>query len=251
MKNYHTHTTRCHHAMNTEEQYIIEAIKAGYTELGFSDHTPWHYQSGYIPTMRMKDYELEQYIQTLRKLKEKYKNQISIKIGLEVEYFEEKLPWLKEQIKKYDIDYCILGHHFYKSDETGIYYGNPVTKEQLVEYVDDSLKGMDTGLFSYFAHPDLPNYPESDPFFKEQMRRICIHAKKIDMPLEFNVLGFQEKRHYPTDTFFNLVKEYQNDVIIGIDAHSAKSLNNKEEYHHVKEKLEKKGINVIDTIKFL
>lgn len=41
MKNYHTHTTRCMHAIGSEEEYILAAISAGYTELGFSDHTPW------------------------------------------------------------------------------------------------------------------------------------------------------------------------------------------------------------------
>ena len=39
--NYHTHTTRCHHAEGSDEDYIIEAIKAGYKTLGFSDHAPW------------------------------------------------------------------------------------------------------------------------------------------------------------------------------------------------------------------
>ena len=46
MKNYHTHTARCMHAIGSEEEYILAAISAGYTELGFSDHTPWHYESG-------------------------------------------------------------------------------------------------------------------------------------------------------------------------------------------------------------
>ena len=45
MKNYHTHTTRCMHAIGSEEEYILAAISAAYTELGFSDHTPWHYES--------------------------------------------------------------------------------------------------------------------------------------------------------------------------------------------------------------
>lgn len=34
MKNYHTHTTRCMHAIGSEEEYILAAISAGYTELG-------------------------------------------------------------------------------------------------------------------------------------------------------------------------------------------------------------------------
>ena len=38
--NYHTHTTRCHHAVNSDEEYIQAAIEAGIKYLGFSDHAP-------------------------------------------------------------------------------------------------------------------------------------------------------------------------------------------------------------------
>ena len=108
MKNYHTHTKRCHHAIDNEEDYIQAAIASGYTELGFSDHSPWMYQSSFHPTMRMEAYEIGDYVSTLLKLKEKYKNQISIKIGLECEYFEKYMDGLKEMLKTYPIDY-ILG----------------------------------------------------------------------------------------------------------------------------------------------
>ena len=56
MKNYHTHTRRCQHAIDSEEDYILSAIQSGYTELGFSDHTPWIYDSSFHPTMRMEAY---------------------------------------------------------------------------------------------------------------------------------------------------------------------------------------------------
>ena len=35
---YHTHTKRCGHAVGEDEEYVIEAIKAGIKDLGFSDH---------------------------------------------------------------------------------------------------------------------------------------------------------------------------------------------------------------------
>ena len=91
MKNYHTHTYRCKHAIGKEEDYIKNAIKAGYTELGFSDHAPWHYESSFHPTMRMEEDEIEGYVQTIRALKEKYEDQISIKIGLNVNTL--KIRW--------------------------------------------------------------------------------------------------------------------------------------------------------------
>ena len=39
--NYHTHTKRCGHAIGNDEDYVINAIKAGYKILGFSDHAPY------------------------------------------------------------------------------------------------------------------------------------------------------------------------------------------------------------------
>ena len=68
MKNYHTHTKRCYHAIDNEEEYVKAAIQSGYTELGFSDHTPWHYETSYHSTMRMEEDKLVGYVQTLLNL---------------------------------------------------------------------------------------------------------------------------------------------------------------------------------------
>ena len=51
--NYHTHTTRCHHATGSDEEFVLSAIKGGYQEIGFSDHTPWKYHTNYISDIRM------------------------------------------------------------------------------------------------------------------------------------------------------------------------------------------------------
>lgn len=36
--NYHTHTKRCGHAEGEDEDYVLEALGSGITDLGFSDH---------------------------------------------------------------------------------------------------------------------------------------------------------------------------------------------------------------------
>ena len=97
--NYHTHTTRCLHATGSDEEFVLSAIKGGYQELGFSDHTPWKYHTDYVSDIRMTPEQLPGYVESLRWLQEKYKDQISIKIGLECEYFPEYIPWLKESPK--------------------------------------------------------------------------------------------------------------------------------------------------------
>jgi Histidinol phosphatase and related hydrolases of the PHP family len=36
--NWHTHTSRCGHAVGTDEEYVQAAIQGGLKTLGFSDH---------------------------------------------------------------------------------------------------------------------------------------------------------------------------------------------------------------------
>ena len=74
--NYHTHTTRCLHATGSDEEFVLSAIKGGYQELGFSDHTPWKYHTDYVSDIRMTPEQLPGYVESLRWLQEKYKDQI-------------------------------------------------------------------------------------------------------------------------------------------------------------------------------
>ena len=60
--NYHTHTVRCHHAVGDEREYIENAIDAGMKILGFSDHTPQFFKSGYVSGMRMTPDEAPGYV---------------------------------------------------------------------------------------------------------------------------------------------------------------------------------------------
>lgn len=50
--NYHTHTTRCMHAVGNDEDYVRSAIKGGFQELGFSDHSPWKYHTDFVSDSR-------------------------------------------------------------------------------------------------------------------------------------------------------------------------------------------------------
>lgn len=248
VNNYHTHTYRCLHAIGSDEDYVKCAIQAGMKQLGFSDHTPWHYDSSFQPTMRMDKSQLDDYVKSISLLKEKYKDQIDILIGLECEYFEKYMPWLKQILQSYPIDYIILGNHYYQSDETRIYFGSPLNKSYLKSYVDHCIKAIDSGLYSYIAHPDLANFDSKDPFYLQEMRRLCQYAKKHNMPLEFNLLGFSTGRHYPNKDFWQIASHYQNKVIIGFDAHSPDSLLNQDVYQQALHYLSSLNVEIIHKI---
>ena len=152
--NYHTHTTRCMHATGDDEDYVLSAIKGGYRILGFSDHTPWKYRTDYVADMRMLPEELPGYVESLKTLREKYHDRIDIRIGLECEYFPQYIHWLKEQTKKYQLDYIIFGNHHYHTDEKFPYFGHHTDSRDMLElYEESAIEGMESGLFSCLAHP--------------------------------------------------------------------------------------------------
>ncbi len=226
--NYHSHTTRCKHAKGSDEEYVLSAIKGGLTEIGFSDHCPWPFENGYVSGIRMDASEMENYVSSVRNLQDKYKDQISIKIGLECEYFEEYIPWLKELKERYKLDYLIFGNHFAENETRSYYFGShTTTKNELDDYLKTAIKAMESGLFAYFAHPDLfmRSYKTFDNDCEQMSRQLCEKAKELNIPLEYNISGYiyNESFHCPTGfpnkNFWTIAKEVGCQVIIGYDAH--------------------------------
>ncbi len=225
MFNLHTHTIRCHHASGEDRAYVEAAIKAGYTEMGFSDHAPMIFpeDSGYSSHFRMSPDDMEGYVKSVLDLKREYAADIRIYLGLETEYypklFERNLAFYNE----YPLDYMVMGQHFVGNefDLGSVYPSKPTADDGLLRrYVGQVLDGLATGAFTYLAHPDLPNFIGDKHLYRFEAERLCRGAMKYGVPLELNRLGFFEGRCYPNKLFWEVVRETGNDIVIGLDAHS-------------------------------
>lgn len=226
--NLHTHTERCGHASGADEEFVIAAIAAGFTTLGFSDHTPFPYEDGYVNGTKMLPEELDRYISSVLSLKEKYRDQIEILLGLECESVPRFFPYLR-QISK-DMDYLILGNHADWSVGE-VYAGNLKTPDQLEKYVQTAVEGMESGLFLYLAHPDLMlgGYPVFDDAAKQLSRQLCREANRLGMPLEYNLYGlFKGVKAgclgYPYTPFWEIAAEENIRAVVGVDAHLPRNL---------------------------
>ena len=254
--NYHTHTFRCKHAVGDDEAYVLAAIGAGFDRIGFADHCPWPFASGYRSGIRMEPEMLDDYVKNLLDLKEKYKDRIEVKIGLECEYFEEYMPWLTTTAAQKGIEYLLFGNHFAKSEETGSrYFGNDcATPERLEEYRQSALAGINSGAFAYFAHPDLflRTYPAFDDRAEQTSYEICRAAAIMDLPLEFNISGFrlgeEEGRGFPHPEFWRIAAREGNKAIIGFDAHSHTALQAEDDYNRALHILDNLHIERIETL---
>lgn len=221
LENYHTHTTRCRHAVGTEEEYVQQAIAGGLKVLGFSDHTPFRFPGTYYSHMRMYPEELQDYVTTVLSLKEKYAGKIDIRLGLEVEYYPDRMDALLKLIEPFGIEYMILGQHWCGNEENEPYNGRPTEDCALLErYCNQIIEAMDTGLFSYLAHPDLLNFVGDEKNYRYHMTRLCKEANAREVPLEINLLGLRTGRQYPNPLFWEIAGETGCPVVIGSDAHT-------------------------------
>lgn len=258
LKNYHSHTERCGHAWGTDDEFVLAAIDAGFQVLGFSEHTPWPFADGYqeIDTrQRIRVEELEDYIAAVQALKEKYRDRIQIKVGLECESFPQHFDWLKTIRPK--LDYLILGVHCADHDEhLTHYYARYNTPEQIKEYLRCTLTGMESGLFAYLAHPELclGDYPVYDDVCKDMVHSICWKAKELNMPLEYNLYGIDKQGRgrqkglgYPCNLFWEAAADHGCTAIIGVDAHRPEHFN-RQRFLDTQAYLTSLGLNLIEEI---
>lgn len=247
-ENYHTHTWRCNHAEGREEEYVLEAIKRGFTTLGFADHAPYNFLNGFNSWYRMRFDQVNDYVNTLLELRDKYKDKIDIKIGFEAEIYPETFDEMIDNIRAYPIDYLILGQHFNHNERDAHYSGSATDDVSLLEdYTNTCIKACESGMYSYIAHPDVFFFTGDDETYEKYVKMLCASANKCDVPLELNLLGLAGRRHYPYEKFWEIVAREGNKVILGIDAHSPKEIANAP----VDEAMEfatKLGLNVIDSL---
>jgi len=247
--NYHTHTPRCHHAIGSEREYVERAIRAGFKKFGFADHSPMVFEGDYYSGHRMRPEEIPGYVDTLLQLREEYKNDIELLIGFEVEYYPKFFGKFLNLIAPYPIDYIIQGQHFL-DNEIGAHHSYHPTDSLVLlnQYVDQTLEGLSTGYFTYLAHPDMINFTGSDEAYYAPMKRLCEGAKKLNIPLELNMLGVWEKRIYPCERFFRIAAEVGNDVILGIDAHQPDRILEEPVLQNALQLAGKCGVHLIDDV---
>jgi histidinol-phosphatase (PHP family) len=222
--NWHTHTYRCGHAKGTDEEYVQAAIRAGVKTLGFSDHAAYTNPN---PEERMDISQVEEYISSIRTLRDKYKDQINIYVGMECEYFKDEWDTLKEYRKK--MDYIILGQHNLWLDGPDVYH--PFNRDQVMQYVEAIETACRLGFCDCIAHPDvfMWGYPEIDDTAKEAARAIADISLTYNVPVELNCgsgvrYGMKEytdglRYAYPVRMFFEEFARKRCQIVIGLDIH--------------------------------
>lgn len=225
--NFHTHTTRCHHAVGEDREYVEKAIEAGFRVLGFSDHGPVVREDGRVSPVRMLPEELDGYVSSILDLRKEYQDDIDLYIGLEVENMPSFFEKTVEFYRQYPLDYLILGQHFFGDEGATPHVARPQEDPACIErYVHAVTTALDTDLFFYVAHPDIFRFAGEENLYWEGMGKILDKLKEKNLPVEINGNGFRENLHYPNPRFAKMAADKGCSFIIGVDAHNPENLTN-------------------------
>ena len=135
--NYHTHTLFCD-GKNTPEETVLEAIRLGCPELGFSGHSYTFFDESYCMSLA----GTQEYIREVTALKTKYAGKIKILLGVEQDYHSDATTE--------GYDYVIGSVHYVLKD--GCYLAVDKSKEDFVANVEKYYGGDFYGFAEdYFA----------------------------------------------------------------------------------------------------
>jgi len=252
----HIHTFICKHAEGTNEEYILDAIKKNIDVIGFSEHAPFF---GIDDEHRGSEKDTLKHLNELKKLKEKYKDQIKILIGLEMDYLPSKEKQIREYLKDKELDY-IMGSVHFATDKTliEIYEKKRVYTEKIFnEYFEMLEKAVKSNLFNCLSHPDLILITgmESELFY-EKIKKVIMTMKEHKIAYEINTSGYFKTRYdhktndlEPTTKImpdFKAIKFAADNNIplsIGSDSHSPNNLTRY--FEKTRNKLKELGINTL------
>lgn len=247
--NLHTHTPRCRHASGSEREYIETAIAAGIETLGFSDHAPMIFHEDYYSTMRMYPEETAGYFETLQRLRDEYRDRIRIVIGFEAEYYPNLFDDFIGFLSQFPVDYLLLGQHFLFDEIGSPYVARPCARDDYLEaYVRQCCAGMEQGVFTYLAHPDVFCYTGPDAVYDYQMEKLCRKALETGTPLELNILGADAQRSYPRERFWEIAGGIGNVAVLGYDAHCPESLTCDDAERACREMAARCGVPVLESV---
>ena len=219
--NLHTHTTFCD-GKSTAEEMVLSAINKNFTILGFSGQCIHPLSSDFYKTpdddWHIQPQELHNYINEIKRLKEKYSGQIQIVTGFEADYFADSkigsaIPDFA-MYKEFSPDYLIGSVHFVNTPKG--FYTVDHTVENIKEnlnklYFDSVTKKIDgkkavcdyfacerempsKGKFSIIGHPDLIRkrngilnfFNENENWYIDEIKVLAKAISKAGVVVEIN-----------------------------------------------------------------
>lgn len=246
--NLHTHSHFCD-GKEAPEEYVKRAITLGFHTLGFSSHAPVPFENKFA----IREDRLEEYFQTIRDLKIKYHDRISILLSLEIDFIPGITKDFAGFVKTGNLDYTIGGVHLIrKKGIEDLWFIDGPLQERYDEGIEKLFNGHGRkGVEAYYnqvlemvgtqkpdiiAHFDKIKMHNKNRYFSEEegwykdlvWKTLKFIADESDCIIEVNTRGLYKKRSdtfFPSPAILEQIHHLKIPVTLSSDAHQPQELN--------------------------
>ncbi len=230
MIDYHVHTSLCNHAEGEMETYIQKAIDLGLKEICFLDHLT---MCEYGKNLSMTPEQVPFYFQEACQLKTQYKDEIAVKIGLEIDFNPNYMDLIEEIVAAHSFDVIGSSLHFFDDIDVVRYKsawnrGEGNTDRIYGMYYDQIEKMLDYNYFDVICHFDLIKKFGRQPSisFDKKIDEILSELKSKKIAIEINTSGYNHKTKdvYPSREIIEKCVAKGVNLTLGSDAHHPKEV---------------------------
>lgn len=214
---YHVHAIGHEHRLHNEEnimKYIEFARINKVKEIGFADHCRYLYEK----------LDLNLY----KKVQEKVSD-ISIKVGLEIDYYPDKIQEIEKKVNFFDYDYIIgsvhyIGKWMFDSDKEKQEYQNWDHDKLYEKYISLVTESARKDFYDILGHIDLIKIFGIKPVKRRPENIFAPYLKEISktgLVVEINTNGLNKpvKEIYPSFPIIQMLFDNNIPVTLSSDAH--------------------------------
>ncbi len=243
--NVHTHSSYCD-GNGLLSDFIAQALKCGYSSVGFSSHAPLLFETHFSIDIRT----IQQYVDEIRHL-QRSEPRIKLLAGMECDYIPGMSSPFSEFKKNYGLDYIIGGVHLVKGiDSNNLWFIDGPLKSEfdkglcevfqndikkgVAQYYQQICEMLTTQELDILAHVDKIKMHNSGRYFSEEehwYQNLCMEVidilKQKEVVVEINTRGIYKKRcpdYYPSKFILQNLLENNIRITISSDAHQPSEL---------------------------
>ena len=232
----HVHSTFSD-GKSTPEEIVLSAIEKGMSKVGISDHSYTLFDESYC----INKEKISEYISTVNALKEKYKNDIEILLGIEQDYYSESSTEVYDYIIG-SVHYIKVSDEYIPVDESSDILLNAVEMhfngniysliEEYYNTVADVINKTNANIIGHFDL--ITKFNENNKMFDETNERyINAYKKAADALLDSKALfeintGAISRGYrtipYPSNDIYAYLKKNGAKFILSSDSHHKDTL---------------------------
>ena len=244
--NFHSHTQFCD-GRAPMEAFVVQAINEGFTDYGFSPHSPVPFES----SCNMTATGALEYVAEFHRLREKYGERINLYMSMEIDYINRQWGATNPYFDSFPLDYRISAVHFlpaftdpslhididgkFESFKTKMHtYFNDDIEGVVRSFYAHSIEMIELGGFDVIGHFDKIGHNaghfregiEDEPWYAGLVNETFDAIMDHHLIIEVNTKALAEhRRTFPDSRFYHLLRRYKAPLLINSDVHYTHLIN--------------------------